>query len=170
MLLLYNMILLRASKILPVYIYGINSLLLWMCAIKSLKNDHLTLNFHWKSPWCWERLRTEGEKGVRGWDGEHHWCNDHELRQTPGDREAQGGLARCSPRGHSQTRLGGWTTTTLNSMIMESSTLSIRCKYTQCTHTHNSTPNTAYYYKGKKTEAVLWGIRLRYKNYNLCCK
>ena len=33
-----------------------------MCAIKSLKNDHLTLNFHWKSPWCWERLRTEGER------------------------------------------------------------------------------------------------------------
>ena len=28
-----------------------------------------------------------------------------ELRQTPGDREGQGGLARCSPRGHSQTRL-----------------------------------------------------------------
>ena len=24
---------------------------------------------HWKSPWCWERLRTEGEEGVRGWDG-----------------------------------------------------------------------------------------------------
>ena len=24
---------------------------------------------HWKRPWCWERLRTEGEKGVRGWDG-----------------------------------------------------------------------------------------------------
>ena len=24
---------------------------------------------HWKSPWCWERLRAEGEEGVRGWDG-----------------------------------------------------------------------------------------------------
>ena len=24
---------------------------------------------HWKSPWCWERLRAEGKKGVRGWDG-----------------------------------------------------------------------------------------------------
>ena len=24
---------------------------------------------HWKSPWCWERLRTEGKEGVRGWDG-----------------------------------------------------------------------------------------------------
>ena len=24
---------------------------------------------HWKSPWCWERLRAEGEEGIRGWDG-----------------------------------------------------------------------------------------------------
>ena len=24
---------------------------------------------HWKSPWCFERLRAEGEEGVRGWDG-----------------------------------------------------------------------------------------------------
>ena len=23
---------------------------------------------HWKSPWCWERLRA-GEEGIRGWDG-----------------------------------------------------------------------------------------------------
>ena len=22
---------------------------------------------HWKSPWCWKRLRAEGEEGVRGW-------------------------------------------------------------------------------------------------------
>ena len=22
-----------------------------------------------KSPWCWERLRAEGEEGIRGWDG-----------------------------------------------------------------------------------------------------
>ena len=24
---------------------------------------------HWKSPWCWERLRAEGVEGIRGWDG-----------------------------------------------------------------------------------------------------
>ena len=23
----------------------------------------------WKSPWCWERLKAEGEEGIRGWDG-----------------------------------------------------------------------------------------------------
>ena len=24
---------------------------------------------HWKSPWCWERLRAGGKGGNRGWDG-----------------------------------------------------------------------------------------------------
>ena len=24
---------------------------------------------HWKTPWCWERLRAEGEGDDRGWDG-----------------------------------------------------------------------------------------------------
>ena len=24
---------------------------------------------HWKRPWYWERLKTEGEEGNRGWDG-----------------------------------------------------------------------------------------------------
>ena len=24
---------------------------------------------HWKSPWCWERLRAEGEEAARGWGG-----------------------------------------------------------------------------------------------------
>ena len=24
---------------------------------------------HWKRPWCWERLKTKGEEGGRGWDG-----------------------------------------------------------------------------------------------------
>ena len=23
---------------------------------------------HWKSPWCWERLKAEGEEGIRRWD------------------------------------------------------------------------------------------------------
>ena len=31
--------------------------------------------------------------------GRHHGCNEHELGQTPGDGEGQGGLACCSPRG-----------------------------------------------------------------------
>ena len=35
---------------------------------------------HWRSPWCWERLRVGGEGDYRGWDG---WMaspiNGHEL-------------------------------------------------------------------------------------------
>jgi len=30
----------------------------------------------------------------------HHWCNEHELGQTPGDGEGHGGLACYSPWGH----------------------------------------------------------------------
>ena len=28
---------------------------------------------HWKSPWCWVRLKAEGEEGNRGWDGRMAW-------------------------------------------------------------------------------------------------
>ena len=58
---------------------------------------------HWKSPWCWERLRAE-EEGVRGWDGRMaspmQWT---ELGQTLGDGEGQGGQACWSPRGHKES-------------------------------------------------------------------
>ena len=37
----------------------------WNSSILVIWCEQLT---HWKSPWCWERLRA-GEEGVRGWDG-----------------------------------------------------------------------------------------------------
>ena len=54
-----------------------------------------------------EKRATEDEMA-----GQHHWCNGHELGQTPGDGEGQGGLA-CWVHGvsKSRTRLGNWTTT-----------------------------------------------------------
>ena len=53
---------------------------------------------HWKSPWCWARLREEAEEASEdGMDGWHHWCNGHELGQTSGDFEGQRGLACYSP-------------------------------------------------------------------------
>ena len=33
----------------------------------------------------------------------HHGCNEHELEQTLGDREGQGGLACGSPWGHKES-------------------------------------------------------------------
>ena len=40
------------------------------------------------------------EDKMAGW---HHWCNEHELGQTPGDGEGQGGPACCSPWGHKES-------------------------------------------------------------------
>ena len=37
----------------------------WSSSILVIWCEQMT---HWKSPWCWERLRA-GEEGVRGWDG-----------------------------------------------------------------------------------------------------
>ena len=52
----------------------------------------------WRSPWCWERLRAEGEEDAKaGW---HYRCNAHELGQTLGYGEA--GLVCCSPWGHKE--------------------------------------------------------------------
>ena len=36
------------------------------------------------------------------------WCNEHELGQTPGDGEGQGGMACSSPWGHRESDTTGW--------------------------------------------------------------
>ena len=52
-----------------------------------------------------------GQKGKRASEDEtaerHHWCNEHELGQTPGDGEGQGGLACCSPLGRKESDMTG---------------------------------------------------------------
>ena len=40
-----------------------------MLKLKLQYFHHLMWTTHWKSLWCWEKLRAEGEEGVRGWDG-----------------------------------------------------------------------------------------------------
>ena len=54
-----------------------------------------------KRPLWWKRLRAGGEgpteEEMVGWD---HWLSWHELQQTLGDGEGQGGLACCSPQAH----------------------------------------------------------------------
>ena len=37
----------------------------------------------------------------------HHQSNEHELGQTSGDSEGQGGLACCSPWGHKELDMTG---------------------------------------------------------------
>ena len=47
-----------------------------------------------------ERAGGEGiEDEMAGW---HHRCNGHDLGQTSGDGEGQGGLACCSPRSYKE--------------------------------------------------------------------
>ena len=68
---------------------------------------------HWKSPWCWERLRAEGEEGIRGWvswmaspiQWTWAWANFGKLWGTERLPAAVHGVAK------SQTPLGDWTTT-----------------------------------------------------------
>ena len=53
---------------------------------------------HWKTSWCWERLRQE-EKGsaddeMVGW---HLWLDGHKFDWAPGVGGKQGSLACCSP-------------------------------------------------------------------------
>ena len=68
----------------------------------------------WTANWVEKSLmlgKTEGkgEEGARGWEaGWHHWCNGHELGQTLGDGEGQGGLA-CGSMGLQRVE-HGWAT------------------------------------------------------------
>ena len=48
---------------------------------------------------------------MAGW---HHQCNGHELGQTLGDGEGQGGLVCCSPRGLKTLDTTGQLNTTRN--------------------------------------------------------
>ena len=67
---------------------------------------------HWRSPWCWERMRAGEEEGIREWDS---WTASlvQWTWQTPGDGEDR--EAWCTAvHGvtESQTWLGNWTAAT----------------------------------------------------------
>ena len=47
--------------------------------------------------------------------GQHHSCNEHELEQTLGDGEGQGGLVCCSPWGHEESNMTEWLNDNNNS-------------------------------------------------------
>ena len=57
--------------------------------------------------WRQEEMRATEDELV-GW---HHWFNEHEFEQDPGDGEGQGSLACCSPWGQKESD----TTEQLNS-------------------------------------------------------
>ena len=51
------------------------------------------------------------ENEMAGW---HHQCNEHELGQTPGDGEGQGGLVSYSPWGHKESDMTGQMNNNMN--------------------------------------------------------
>ena len=57
----------------------------------------------------WKQKRASEDK-MAGW---HHWCNGHELGQTPGDGKGQGGLVCCSPWGRKESDTTEWLKITL---------------------------------------------------------
>ena len=66
---------------------------------------------HWKGPWCWERLRAEGERITEdemvGW---HHQLDGHEFEQAPGVGDGQGSLVCCTLwSGKDTTEWLNWT-------------------------------------------------------------
>ena len=71
---------------------------------------------HWKRPWCWERLKTEGEEGNSGWDGwtasliQQTWMWANSGKWWDVNREAW--CAAVHGVTKSWTRLRSWTTTT----------------------------------------------------------
>ena len=54
--------------------------------------------------WGQKEKRTS-EDEMAGW---YHWCNGHELGQTWGDGEGQGGLVCFSSWGHKKLDMTGW--------------------------------------------------------------
>ena len=95
-------------------------------------------------PWCWERLRAEGESVAEdemvGW---HHWLDGHECQQTVGDSEGQGSVTCCSPWGCKESDMTeNWTHTTqwlimlsiFHMLISNSYMVFKKCQFRSFTH------------------------------------
>ena len=85
-----------------------------MLKLKLQDSSHLmqrAQHFHWKRPWCWERLRAGGEGDNRGWDGwmalptqwTWVWVNSGSWWWTGRPGAACHGVAK------NWTRLSDWT-------------------------------------------------------------
>ena len=67
-------------------------------------------SWHWKRPWCWEKLRARGEGDDRGWDGWMAVSMDtsvNKLKEIVMDREAWHAAVHGVPK--SQTWMSDWT-------------------------------------------------------------
>ena len=75
---------------------------------------HDVKSWHWKRPWCWEKLRARGEGDDRGWDGWMAVSMDtsvNKLKEIVMDREAWHAAIHVISK--SWTGFSDWTTTTI---------------------------------------------------------
>ena len=84
--------------------------------------------------WRWEEKGMTGDKVV-GW---HHWLNGHELEETPGDSEGQGGLVRCSPRGRKELDTTWWLKPI---ELLYNYHVSFYCRVTWITYVYTHSPS-----------------------------
>ena len=68
--------------------------------------------------WGQKRRMSEDEMA-----GRYHWCNEHELWQTPGGGEGQEGLVCCSPWGHKELDTTGWLNNSLCGTVQSFNTI-----------------------------------------------
>ena len=62
----------------------------------------------WRDPDAgidWRREKGTREYEMVGW---YHWLDGHELEQSPGVGNGQGGLSCCSPWGHKESDMTEW--------------------------------------------------------------
>ena len=90
----------------------------WNSSTLATSCEELT---HWKSSWCWERLKSGREGDDRGWDG---WMASLTrwtwIEATPGAGDGQGRLVCCSPWGRKEsdmTKQLNWTDTVVLSLF-----------------------------------------------------
>ena len=86
----------------------------------SLEGLMLKLKFQYLVIWCKQTTHWKVPDAGKDWGqkekrmsedemaGQHQWCNEHELGETPGDGEGQGGLACCNPWGRKDLGTTRW--------------------------------------------------------------
>ena len=85
---------------------------------------------HWKSPWCWERLREGREGGNKGWDGWMTWPTPWTwVWANSGVSEGQGRQACCSPCGHEDWDMTEWLNNNNNTVYRLAGSLSRRVAF-----------------------------------------
>ena len=82
----------------------------WSSSILIIWSEQTT---YWTSPWCGKDQKQKAKRASENeMAGQYHECNEHELRQTLGDGEGQGGLACCDSWGGKEsdtTKRLNWT-------------------------------------------------------------